>query len=294
MYGSYVNLVLPRTMLKSETSLWGMPLSSCNISQFFCTKNAGRVADFLYLWSIYLENTLSNWGGESRRRPIVFSPKCGIFFSDLPLKKKGSFVNNLSRPQVYDDYGSTDRVLRMIRSAQLLGDNRAIPEQLFELIGKIVVQPAVEMIILTDDDTYLLQKRSADDCGSFGAGLLHIPGGFLKPVPGPVSVLASAQWMASVELGVHHLDYIAGPLAVYRWPMETHEYANPISMLYGFQAQGIRTEGSGVVEFPMSALPKREEIICGHGGDVHYELLKIFQKAHGQNFQVPCIDLNMV
>jgi hypothetical protein len=203
-------------------------------------------------------------------------------------------MNSVVRPQVFDDFGATERVLSMIRNAQLSGDTRAIPEQLFGLIGKVIVQPAVEMIIIDrDKGCYIMQRRPENESSAWGAGLLHIPGGFLKPVPGPASVLSTAQWMAAEELGIHSLNYIAGPLAVYRWPMEAHEYANPISLLYVFEAQGIRTEGEGVVEFSLGDIPERSSLIKGHGGDVHYKLLRVFTAAHDKDFNVPCIDLNM-
>ena len=190
------------------------------------------------------------------------------------------------------DLATTNRVLATIRAAQLSGDRRAIPDEIFEEVGKIVVQPCVEVIVV-DGGKYCLQRRSKDDSGNFGEGRLHIPGGFLKPVNGAGSVACDARWMAHTECGFQDLQYIAGPVAIYRWPMETHKYANPVSLAYVFEPCGIKQQKEGLAWFDIGVLPDRQEVIDGHGGEVHLAILRVFFDSYKKNFQCPCVDLDM-
>lgn len=193
------------------------------------------------------------------------------------------------------DVEATARTLRTLAEKQRGGDRRVAPQELFFGLKETTVEPAIELVIIDSEGKYCLQRRPPGE-SVWGAGKLHIIGGFLKASPKYPTIMSDGLWMAREECDFENVSYVAGPIAIYRWQNpEEHPFGHPVSMLYVAKMEGPLPNRDDLVWFEPGTVPAEREMIQGpggHGGRIHFMLLRAFNRAALRNFDCACIDLN--
>ncbi len=199
-----------------------------------------------------------------------------------------------------DDLRATVRTLKGVSNQLEQGNDRALPgshqdpdTDVYGAVYRVVQQPAAEGIIFDPDTRKYYLARRIPGQQDFGAGKVHIFGGWLKPYLADVSPMSYLCDTGRNELGTD-FEYLAGPIFTYAWQRNEHPVGFPLSMGYVIKPTriGKLNDDRTGLWYDVGDLPTQDEMIRGRAGELHFMFLRAFFKWVRAGGTIPCIDLN--